>query len=119
VRSASFSFLLPYDPLPIIAAFIAMSSLPFPRRFQSQAQLDLVRRFVGWTASEHAEKIRAGKIPLRDLTAGEFVLFNSYAMCGLVPPISSFFLLLLEEFGLQLHYLTPTPSSSWRSSPIS
>jgi hypothetical protein len=28
-------------------------------------------------------------------------------MCGLVPPISSFFLLLLEEFGLQLQHLTP------------
>jgi hypothetical protein len=28
-------------------------------------------------------------------------------MCGLVPKISSFFLLLLEEFGLQLHHLTP------------
>jgi hypothetical protein len=62
---------------------------------------------VGWTAPEHARKIRAGKIPLRDLAAGEFVLFNSYAMCGLVPPISSFFLLLLEEFGLQLYHLTP------------
>jgi hypothetical protein len=28
-------------------------------------------------------------------------------MCGLVQPISSFFLLLLEEFGLQLQHLTP------------
>jgi hypothetical protein len=28
-------------------------------------------------------------------------------MCGLVPPFSSFFLLLLEEFGLQLQHLTP------------
>jgi hypothetical protein len=28
-------------------------------------------------------------------------------MCGLVPPISSSFHLLLEEFGLQLHHLTP------------
>jgi hypothetical protein len=54
-----------------------------------------------------AGKIRASKIPLRDLAAGEFVLFNSYVMCGLVSPISSFFLLLLEEFGLQLHHLTP------------
>jgi hypothetical protein len=53
-----------------------------------------------------AGKIRAGKIPLHDLAAGEFVLFNSYIMCGLVPSISSFFLLLLEEFGLQLQHLT-------------
>jgi hypothetical protein len=56
---------------------------------------------------ELIEKIRAGSIPLNDLAAGEFILFNSYAMCGLVPPISSFFLLLLEEFGLQLQHLTP------------
>jgi hypothetical protein len=41
------------------------------------------------------------------LVEGVFVLFNSYVMCGLVPPISSFFLLLLEEFGLQLQHLTP------------
>jgi hypothetical protein len=84
-----------------------MSSLPFPRRFQSQTQLDSVRRLLGWTAPEHAGKIRAGKIPLCNLATWEFVLFNSYAMCGLVPPISSFFLLLLEEFGLQLQHLTP------------
>jgi hypothetical protein len=69
--------------------------------------LDSVRRLLGWTAPAQAGKVRAGKIPLRDLAAGEFVLFNSYIMCGLVPPISSFFLLILEEFGLQLHHLTP------------
>jgi hypothetical protein len=38
--------------------------------------------------------------PLGDLTAGEFVLFVSYLSCGLALPISPFFLLLLEEFGL-------------------
>jgi hypothetical protein len=62
---------------------------------------------LGWTTPELVGRIRAGQIPLRDLAAGEFVLFNSYAMCGLVPPMSSFFLLLLEEFGLQLQHLTP------------
>jgi hypothetical protein len=103
----SFSFLLPCDPSLAIATSIIMSSLPFPRRFQSQSQLDLVHCVLGWTALEHAGRIRAGKIPLRDLSAGEFVLFISYTMCGLVPPISSFFLLLLEEFGLQLQHLTP------------
>jgi hypothetical protein len=52
-------------------------------------------------------KIQAGSTPLNDLVAGKFVLFNSYITCGLVPPISSFFLLLLEEFGLQLQHLIP------------
>jgi hypothetical protein len=35
------------------------------------------------------------------------VLFVSYLFCGLALPILSFFLLLLEEFGLQLQHLTP------------
>jgi hypothetical protein len=38
---------------------------------------------------------------------GEFILFSSYISCGLAPPIFSFFLLLLKEFGLQLQHLTP------------
>jgi hypothetical protein len=51
--------------------------------------------------------IRVGAAPLGDLAAGEFVLFTSYISCGLALPISPFFLLLLEEFGLQLQHLTP------------
>jgi hypothetical protein len=77
-----------------------MSSLRQPCRFQREIQLDSVRHLLGWTTPELVRRIRAGKIPLNDLAAGEFVLFTSYAMCGLVSPISSFFLLLLEEFGL-------------------
>jgi hypothetical protein len=84
-----------------------MSSLSHPRRFQRQEQLDSVRRLLGWTAPEHVGKIRAGSSSLNDLVAGKFILFNAYISCGLAPPISSFFLLLLEEFGLQLQHLTP------------
>jgi hypothetical protein len=83
-----------------------MSLLCHPRSFQHEIQLDSVRRLLGWTTPELVRRIRAGSIPLNDLAAGEFVLFNSYTMCGLVPPISSFLLLLLEEFGLQLQHLT-------------
>jgi hypothetical protein len=46
-------------------------------------------------------------LPPGDLAAGEFVLFTSYISCGLALPISPFFLLLLEEFELQLQHLTP------------
>jgi hypothetical protein len=66
-----------------------------------------VRRLLSWTAPELVRKIRAGSSSLNDLVAWEFVLFNSYITCGLVPLISSFFLLLLEEFELQLQHLTP------------
>jgi hypothetical protein len=69
--------------------------------------LGVVRRLLGWTTPELAGKIWAGSSSLNDLAAGEFVLFNAYISCGLAPLISSFFLLLLEEFGLQLQHLTP------------
>jgi hypothetical protein len=84
-----------------------MSSLRLPCRFQHENQLDSVRRLLGWTTLELVGRIRAGSIPLNNMETGEFILFNSYAMCGVVLPISCFFLLLLEEFGLQLQHLTP------------
>ena len=38
---------------------------------------------------------------------GDFVFFTAYALAGLVPPLSSFFLTLLEYYGLQLQHLSP------------
>jgi hypothetical protein len=84
-----------------------MASLDHPDRFQAKEALNLVRGLLGWSAPGLARRIRASVAPLGDLTAGEFVLFTSYTSCGLVLPISPFFLLLLEEFGLQLQHLTP------------
>jgi hypothetical protein len=37
----------------------------------------------------------------------DFVYFSVYALAGLVPPLSSFFLVLLEHYGLQLQHLLP------------
>jgi hypothetical protein len=88
-------------------AIVAMASLVHPERFQSEGALNLVRNLLGWGALAFAERIRAGATPLGNLAAGEFVLFVSYLSCGLALPISPFFLLLLEELGLQLQHLTP------------
>jgi hypothetical protein len=88
--------------LPLSAVVVAMASLVHPERFQSEGALNLVRNLLGWSAPAFAERIRAGATPLGDLAAGEFVLFVSYLSYGLVLSISPFFLLLLEEFGLQL-----------------
>jgi hypothetical protein len=38
---------------------------------------------------------------------GDFVFFTTYALAGLVLPLSSFFLTLLEYYGLQLQHLSP------------
>ena len=84
-----------------------MASLVRPRRFQTEAELNMVRRLLGWSPQETAWGIRAGSVPLGNLCAGEFVKFISHISTGVRLPISSFFLLLLEDFGLQLQHLTP------------
>jgi hypothetical protein len=89
------------------AAVHAVASLGHPDRFQSEAALNLVHGLLRWSAPGLAGRIRAGAAPLGDLAIGEFVLFVSYISCGLALPISPFFLLLLEEFELQLQHLTP------------
>jgi hypothetical protein len=66
-----------------------------------------VSGLLGWSAPGLAGRIRADAVPLGDLATGEFVLFTSYISCGLAMPISPFFLLLLEEFRLQVQHLTP------------
>jgi len=62
---------------------------------------------LGWSTPELAGRLRAGSLPLGDLCPVEFVVFISHIPVGLALPISPFFLLLLEDFGLQLQHLTP------------
>jgi hypothetical protein len=84
-----------------------MAMLVRPDHFQSEEALNTVRRLLGWGTPAFAGRIQAGTTPLGGLAAEDFVLFVSYLFCGLALPISPFFLLLLEEFRLQLQYLTP------------
>jgi hypothetical protein len=42
---------------------------------------------------------------VRSHSGVEFILFTSYTLAGLVLPFSSFFFMLLEWYGLQLHHL--------------
>jgi hypothetical protein len=72
-----------------------MAMLVRPDHFQTEEELDTVRRLLGWGMPVFAERIRAGTTPLGDLATGEFVLFVSYLFYGLALPISPFFLLLL------------------------
>jgi hypothetical protein len=84
-----------------------MALLDPPECFQSEVALDLVRNLIGWSAPAFAGRIRVGASPHGDLAAGEFVLFVSNLSCGLALPISSFFVLLLGELGLQPQHFTP------------
>jgi hypothetical protein len=96
-----------FRALLLCAAVVAMALLGHLERFQSEEALNLVHNLLGWGAPVLVGRIHASATPLGDLAAGEFVLFVSYLSCGLALPISPFFLLLLEEFGLQLQHLTP------------
>jgi hypothetical protein len=85
---------------PLFAAAVSMASLVHPEHYQTERRVGTVRRLLGWSAPEHAWRIRAGTTPLGDLAVGEFVLFVSYLSCGLALLISPFFMLLLEDLGL-------------------
>jgi hypothetical protein len=84
----------------------AMALLDPPECLQAKVALNLVRNLLGWGALAFARRICVGASPLGDLAAGEFVFFVSNLPCGLALPISSFFVLLLEELGLQLQHFT-------------
>jgi hypothetical protein len=48
-----------------------------------------------------------GIVPLANMRPSDFIFFSSYALSGLVPPLSSFFFMLLEHYELQLQHLSP------------
>jgi hypothetical protein len=86
------------------AVVAAMALLDPPERLQPEVALNLVRNLLGWGVPAFVGRIRVGASPIGDLAAGEFVIFLP---SGLALPISSFFVLLPEELGLQPQHFTP------------
>jgi hypothetical protein len=76
-------------------------------RFRSFGSLVSLRRLMEWQAPGFEHRLKRGVVPLANLAPGDFVFFSAYALAGLVPPVSSFFLMLLEFYGLQLQHLSP------------
>ena len=60
-----------------------MTSLVRPRHFQTEEELNMVHRLLGWSPQETARGIQAGSVPLSNLRAREFVLFISHISTGL------------------------------------
>jgi hypothetical protein len=79
------------------------SSLP-TSRYQSENDLRALRKTIGWQSPRYDSKMRCRMLSLAQ--PGDFVYFSAYALAGLVPPFSSF-LVLLEHYGLQLQHLSP------------
>jgi hypothetical protein len=78
-----------------------------PSRFRSSGSLASLRRLMGWQAPGFEHMLKRAVVPLTNLAPGDFIFFSAYALAGLVPPLSSFFLMLLEFYGLQLQHLSP------------
>jgi hypothetical protein len=78
-----------------------------PSRFKTTGSLASLRRLMGWQAPGLACKVKSGAASLANMRPGDFIFFTTYVMARLVPPLSSFFLTLLEYYGLQLQHLSP------------
>jgi hypothetical protein len=78
----------------------AMAAELPPSRFKTTGSLASLRRLMGWQAPGLACKVKSGAASLANMRLGDFIFFTVYALVGLVPPLSSFFLTLLEYYGL-------------------
>jgi hypothetical protein len=81
---------------------VMASGLP-PSCYQSENDLRVLRRTIGWQSSGYDLKMRCEMLSLAH--PGDFIYFSSYALSGLVPLLSSFFLVLLEHYRIQLQHL--------------
>nr|BAB00647.1 unnamed protein product [Oryza sativa Japonica Group]BAB17743.1 OSJNBa0036E02.17 [Oryza sativa Japonica Group] len=81
------------------------SVLP-PSRIVSERQAGLPRRFMPESATGR-EVVALGEGRPTPHYPGRSVFFLSFAMAGLVPPFSSFFMDILEFYDLQMAHLTP------------
>jgi hypothetical protein len=79
------------------------SSLP-TSCYQSENDLRALRKAIGWQSPRYHSKMRRGMLSLAQ--PGDFIYLSAYALAGLVPPLSSF-LVLLEHYGPQLQHLSP------------
>jgi hypothetical protein len=77
-----------------------VSSLP-TSCYQSENDLRALRKVIGWQFLGYDSKMLSLTQP------GDFIYFSAYALAGLMPLFSSFFLVLLEYYGLQLQHLLP------------
>jgi hypothetical protein len=78
-----------------------------PSRFKTTGSLSCLWWLMGWQAPGLTCKVKSEAASLANMRPGDFVFFAAYALAGLVPPLSSFFLMLLEYYGLQLQHLSP------------
>nr|CAE03620.3 OSJNBb0003B01.11 [Oryza sativa Japonica Group]CAH67812.1 OSIGBa0138H21-OSIGBa0138E01.3 [Oryza sativa] len=87
------------------SALLDGSVLP-PSRIVSERQAGLPRRFMPESATGREIVMLGEARPAPDYP-GRSIFFLPFAMAGLVPPFSSFFMDVLEFYDLQMAHLTP------------
>jgi hypothetical protein len=70
-----------------------------PSQFKMTGSLASLQRLMGWQAPSLTCKVKSGVASLANKRSGDFIFFTTYTLVGLVPPLSSF-LMLLEYYGL-------------------
>jgi hypothetical protein len=83
-----------------------VAELP-PSRFKMMGSLASLQWLMGWQVPGLTSKLKHGAASLANMRPGDFIFFETYVLAGLVPPLSSFFLTLLEYYSLQLQHLSP------------
>ena len=68
---------------------------------------DKVRKLMVPEGQRGASVVTPANFPPATDRLGRIVLFTSYVAAGLVPPFSTFFLQILNTFGIQLVHLSP------------
>ena len=88
-------------------------------RLRNEEAADKIRKLLVPEGQAGAVVVTPASLTPATTVPGRIVLFTSFVAAGLVPPFSTFFLQVLETYGIQLAHLSPTPWWCWRSSRIS
>jgi hypothetical protein len=76
-----------------------------PPRLQTIGDPEKVWMWPDWTTPAPTVGVHVGSAPLMDQQPNEVVFFTAYALMDLAFPSSSFFLLVLVMYGLQMAHL--------------
>jgi hypothetical protein len=82
-----------------------MASVLPSSHYREERDIISLGKAIGWQSLGYDEKMRHGFTSLTGMRPGDFIYFLAYALAGLVPPLSSFFFILLEHYRLQLQHL--------------
>ena len=76
-------------------------------RLKNEEAADKIRKLLVPEGQQGASVVTPPNFPPATTVPGRIVLFTSFVAAGLVPPFSTFFLQVLDTYGIQLVHLSP------------